>query len=123
MTLIDSNILIRIITGDTPRVALRLLNIIESAGKNEYYITSSVFVEVCFVLEFHDYAMGRKDICAAINRLIGSPQIYCSDTSVKALDYYKKYPKLDYTDCYLLALAKEKPANILTLDKYLQKLV
>jgi len=123
MTLIDSNILIRLITGDDPATAHQLLAEIESRGKNNFYINSVILVEVCFVLEFHDYAMQRKDIYAAISRLISAPQVFTSKTSKMALELYKKNPKLDFADCYLLAKSKDSGAKILTLDKDLQKLV
>jgi predicted nucleic-acid-binding protein len=123
VTLLDSNILIRLITGDDPKTAHRILAEIESAGKNNFYITSVVLVEVCFVLEFHDYAMQRKDIYAALSRLIGAPQVFASKTSKMALELYKKNPKLDFADCYLLTKSKDNGAKILTLDKDLQKLV
>ena len=121
MTYLDSNIIIRIITGDTPELAEELLATIEQSKKNEFYISATVLVEVCFVLEFHDYAMLRADIYKAINTLISAPQINISEDSAYALNIYKKFPKLDFTDCYLLALAKQNNAKILTLDKDLQK--
>ena len=123
MTYLDSNIIIRIITGDTPELAEELLATIEQSKKNEFYISATVLVEVCFVLEFHDYAMLRADIYKAINTLISAPQINISEGSAYALNIYKKFPKLDFTDCYLLALAKQNNAKILTLDKDLQKII
>ena len=123
MTYLDSNIIIRIITGDTPNVAEELLATIEQSKKNEFYISATVLVEVCFVLEFHDYAMLRADIYKAINTLITAPQVNISEDAIYALNIYKKYPKLDFTDCYLLSLAKQNNANILTLDKDLQKII
>ena len=121
MTYLDSNIIIRIITGDTPELAEELLATIEQSKKNEFYISATVLVEVCFVLEFHDYAMLRADIYKAINTLISAPQLNISEDAAYALNIYKKFPKLDFTDCYLLALAKQNNAKVLTLDKDLQK--
>lgn len=123
MTYLDSNIIIRIITGDTPELAEELLATIEQSKKNEFYISATVLVEVCFVLEFHDYAMLRADIHKAIDTLITAPQVNISEDAAYALNIYKKFPKLDFTDCYLLALAKQNNAKILTLDKDLQKII
>ena len=123
MTLLDSNVIIRIITGDSPAVANDLLDTIEKSSKNEFYITSSVLVEVCFVLEFHDYKMERKDIYAVLKRLFAAPQISTSKSTLHALELYKQHAKLDFTDCYLVAKAKDNSAKVLTLDKGLLKIV
>lgn len=121
MTYLDSNVLIRIITGDMPEVANRLLDQISGSKKNEYVVTESVLAEVCFVLEFHDYAMKRQDIHDALSDIINSSQINCSPEAAQALLLYQKHNKLDFTDCYLLAIARNNHAKILTLDKELQK--
>jgi predicted nucleic-acid-binding protein len=121
--LLDSNVIIRIITGDSPKVANDLLELIETSAKNEFYITSAVLVEVCFVLEFHDYKMDRKDIYAALKRLLAAPQMSASKYTVSALELYKQHIKLDFTDCYLVAKAKDNNAKVLTLDKALLKIV
>lgn len=123
MTLLDSNVIIRIITGDSPEVASSLLELIEDSPKNEFYITSSVLVEVCFVLEFHDYKMSRKYIYSALKRLASAPQISTSKHVADALELYRQHTKLDFTDCYLVARAKDNSAKVLTLDKDLQKIV
>ena len=121
MTYIDSNILIRIITGDSPDVASQLLKRIESGKKNEYIIEPAVISEVCFVLEFHSYAMRRSDIADALADFVSAPQIANNADIDFAIKLYKKYPKLDFTDCLLIALADANKASILSLDIDLNK--
>jgi predicted nucleic-acid-binding protein len=121
MTYLDSNVIIRIITGDNPKVANELIDTILNGNKNDFFITSSVLVEVCFVLEFHDYAMKRNDIFMAISRLFNAPQVKTSQATARALILYSKHTKLDFTDCYLLAKLKDQNHTVLSLDKDLNK--
>ena len=115
MIYLDTNVLIRIITGDVPTVANKILAQIDASAKGTYFIHDAVFVELCFVLEFHDYAMPRHAIAEALVTLQASPQVVISNESMHALQLYKKYPKLDYADCLLFVLGGE--VGVLTLDK------
>lgn len=121
MTYLDSNILIRVITGDTPDVANKLLTTIDNAKKHEYVVEPVVIAEVCFVLEFHDYAMKRVDIADALTDFISAPQIVANANIIAAIEMYKKYPRLDFTDCWLAILAANSNAGLLSLDKDLNK--
>src|SRR5271155_153345 len=119
MKYIDTNILVRIITGDDQTLAHKAITAIESGGQNEFCIVDAVFVELCFILEFHTYAMARADIANAIEALIATPQITVSDKTQTALSLYREHPKLDYADCLLFVLGGKN--GVLTFDKDLQK--
>ncbi len=119
MKYIDTNVLVRIITGDDQALADKAIAEIESSAQGEFCIIDAVLVELCFVLEFHTYAMARADIVNAINALIGIPQITVSDKTSPALKLYRENPKLDYTDCLLFVFGGKN--GVLTFDKELQK--
>lgn len=119
MKYIDTNVLVRIVTGDDQALATKAILEIESGGQSEFCIIDAVLVELCFVLEFHAYAMTRKDIATAIETLIATPQITVSDKTLLALKLYKEHPKLDYADCLLFVLGGKN--GVLTFDKDLQK--
>ncbi len=119
MIYIDTNVLIRVISGDDQALADKAIAQIESGAQNEYCIVDSVLVELCFVLEFHAYAMVRADIVAAVEALIATPQVTVTDKTIAALKLYKEYPKLDYADCLLFVLGGKH--GVLTFDKELQK--
>ena len=121
MTYLDSNVLVRIITGDDIATAERLLQIIDQAKKNDFYIDSTVLTEVCFVLEFHDYNMPRGSIASALKNILSAPQISSPKLAKTALHLYAKHTKLDFTDCWLIALAKDNADDILSLDKHFNK--
>ena len=121
MKYIDTNVLVRIITGDDQALAHKAIAEIERGGKNEFCIVDAVLVELCFILEFHIYAMKRADIASAIETLTAIPQIVLSDITPRALKLYREHPKLDYADCLLFALGGKK--GVLTFDKDLQKIL
>lgn len=119
MKYIDTNVLVRVITGDDQELAEKAIAEIETGAPGEYCIADVVLVELCFVLEFHAYAMARADIVAALESLVGTPQIVVSDKALAALKLYGAHPKLDYADCLLFVLGGK--GGVLTFDKDLQK--
>ena len=119
MKYIDTNVLVRIITGDGQALANKAFAEIEAGSPGQFCIADAILVELCFVLEFQAYAMKRADIAAAIEALIAIPQITVSGKTPLALKLYGKHPKLDYADCLLFALGGKN--GVLTFDKDLQK--
>lgn len=121
MKYIDTNVLVRIITGDIPSQATKAINEIQAGGRDEYSMLDAILVELCFVLEFHEYKMKRTDIVDALGILFATPQVFVSDTSLATLKIYKKYPKLDYADCLLFVMGGKD--GVLTFDNGLQKIL
>jgi len=114
MKYIDTNVLVRVITGDDQNLAAQAIAQIQRGGQNEFYILDAVLEELCFVLEFHTYKMARSDIAAAVAALVATPQILVDSTSLKALELYEQNPKLDYADCRLWATGGKD--GVLTFD-------
>jgi predicted nucleic-acid-binding protein len=119
MKYLDTNILVRIITGDNQELASKAITEIESGGQAEFCIIDAIMVELCFILEFHAYSMARTDIVEAIKTLIATPQITVSEKTLHTLKLYGKHSKLDYADCLLFVLGGRD--GVLTFDKDLQK--
>lgn len=114
MRYIDTNVLIRVITGDNPIMAKKAIAEIESCGQNELCVLDAILVEVCFVLEFHDYKMTRVNIATALQTLLAIPQIYTSADTIRTLEMYSKFPKLDYADCLLAVMGGKR--GVMTFD-------
>lgn len=95
------------------------MTVIEAGGKDSFFIHDSVLVELCFILEFHNYAMKRKDIADAILTMAAVPQISIAPESWQALRLYQVHPKLDFTDCLLFVLGGAE--GVYTFDRELQK--
>lgn len=121
MIYLDTNVLVRVITGDDPLLANRAITTIQSGGQNDFGMLDAILVEVCFVLEFHDYKMARADIADALEILAAIPQILASKTTLSALKLYRRHPKLDYADCLLVSTGGKD--GVFTFDKDLQKLL
>lgn len=121
MKYIDTNVLVRVITGDDETQATQAITEIESGTQNGFCILDAILVEVCFVLEFHEYKMTRADIANAIESIIAASQVLASDTTLRALKLYREYPKLDYADCLLFATGGRE--GVLTFDVDLQKIL
>lgn len=119
MRYIDTSVLIKVITGDNPILAQKAIAEIECCGQNELCILDAILVEVCFVLEFHDYKMTRTDIATALQTLLATPQIFTSNNTIRTLEMYSKFPKLDYADCLLAVMGGKH--GILTFDSDLLK--
>lgn len=119
MKYIDTNVLIRVITGDNQTLATKAIREIQNGAQNEFCILDAILVELCFVLEFHEYKMARADIGEAIVTLISVPQISVSGTTLRTLKSYIEHPELDYADCLLLVMGGQ--TGVLTFDSDLQK--
>jgi predicted nucleic-acid-binding protein len=121
MKYIDTNVLVRVITGDDEELAEQAIDQIQGGAHNEFGIIDAVLVELCFILEFHDYKMTRTDIVDAIEALVVIPQISVTGNTVRVLKLYREYPKLDYADCLLFVLGGKD--GVLTFDNDLRKII
>jgi predicted nucleic-acid-binding protein len=116
---VDTNVLIRVVTGDDPIVAARAIEILQNGGQNEFCILDAILVELCFVLEFHAYKMARTDIVDAVETLIAIPQVYVTEVTHATIKLYREHPKLDYADCLLLSMGGKE--GVVTFDVDLKK--
>lgn len=123
MAVVDTNLLIRVITGDDPGQAGRALELINAEAAGGIAIPDYVFVELAFVLEFKYFRWPRERVHQAIVDVLNSPQITCSRNATLALEYYHRYPKLDFVDCLLVAISKRDNEKVLTFDKDLLKVL
>lgn len=119
MKYLDTNVLVRIITGDDQALAEQGLATIERAGQGEFCVVDAVLVELCFILEFHSYRMTRGDIANALETLLDAPQLTVAEPTKRALALYRDHPKLDYADCLLFALGGKQ--GVVTFDQDLRQ--
>ena len=120
MTYLDTNILVRLITGDSLELRTRAIEMIENSKKDELVVDATVLAELGFVLEFHEYKMARADICSAMRDIFGLVQVKSNPVLLQTFDLYEQSPKLDFTDAYLILVSGGK---VLTFDKDLQKIL
>ena len=123
MKLIDTNILIRFFSNDLPVEAASAKQLLTSCKAGSLIVTDYVLAELCFVLEFNTfyrYPRDRGGRCLGV--LLDLNSVHLSVFATKAISYYMDDPKLDMTDCLLLAQSQIDSHDLMTLDKHLAKL-
>lgn len=101
---IDTNVLIRHLTGDPPEMAAKASSFLES--ESNLLLVDLVVAETVYVLESF-YEAPRAKICGAIRSLLSFGSIVCIDPSLllRAVEIYE-IDRLDFADAYLVASAE-----------------
>lgn len=101
---IDTNILVRHLTGDPPDMAARASRFL--AEERDLLLTDLVVAETIYVLEsFHEAP--RAVIVQSIRALIAFESVICVDPSLllRAVEIYE-VDRLDFAEAYLVACAE-----------------
>lgn len=121
--LLDTNIILRYLTNDTPQMAQKVTQRFSEAknGKLSLKINDFVVVEVIFLLE-HYYHFPREQIVSVLGNLFSQPflEMDYKDAIFEALIEYG-HSQIDFVDCLLYAQAHQSEAKILSFDKHLDK--
>jgi predicted nucleic acid-binding protein len=101
---VDTNILIRHLTGDPPDMARRATAFL--ASERELLLTDLVAAEVVYVLESF-YRAPRDQIADAVRSVIAFESMVTVDSALllRALEVYET-DRVDFTDAYLVACAE-----------------
>ena len=101
---LDTNVLIRHLTGDPPAKARRATAFLAAA--DELLVPDLIIAEVVFVLESF-YELGRKRVAELARALIGFPTIVVVDPPLllRALEVYE-VNRIDFAEAYLVASAE-----------------
>jgi predicted nucleic acid-binding protein len=101
---VDTNILVRHITGDPPALARRASSFLAEA--DELLLTDLVAAEFVYVLESF-YEVERSRVAELLRAVLAFPAIVVLDTSLllRALEVYE-VDRLDFADAYLVATAE-----------------
>lgn len=100
---IDTNIIIRLITRDDPKMTKKAERLL--AKKDKIYIfEDAAMMEVVFVLTGEYYHYDRDEAAASIMALSKIDNLYFNKGLIEeALNLYVGHPKLSFVDCYLAA--------------------
>lgn len=109
---IDTNIVVRLITGDNPKQYKKAKKLV--CKKNKTFIfEDSAMMEVVYVLSGKIYNYPRNKIAEGIKLISRFESIYYNKGLIEdSLNLYVANPSLSYVDCYLAAvtnLSGEKP--------------
>lgn len=102
--LLDTNIIIRHLTGDPPSQAKRSTAFLR--GSHELILTDLVLAEMVYVLESF-YEVQRTEIAAMARSLLALPSIVTGDHDLllRTVEIYEVI-RLDFAEAYLVALAE-----------------
>ena len=101
---VDTNILVRHLTGDPPVQAARATRYLESAG--ELLLADLILAEVVYVLESY-YELPRTRLADTLRAILAFPAIRVVDAELlgRAVEVYEVH-RLDFADAYLVASAE-----------------
>lgn len=112
---VDTNVLLRILTGDDPAKAERSLSLLERAerGQGELITSESVVAEVVFVLSSPvTYRIPRPRIAIALQSLLRNPGLKLDHKGsvIQALDLWEQ-STLDFEDCLSVEYVRRLQLN------------
>jgi predicted nucleic acid-binding protein len=113
---VDTNVLVRHLTGDPPAMAARATAFLRS--ERDLFLTDLVTAETVYVLESF-YEVPRGEIATAIRSLIAFGSIVCVDPALllRAVEVYET-DRIDFAEAYLVACAEStRVGRIASFDR------
>src|SRR5215471_7931940 len=120
MRAVDTNVLVRLLTRDDATQALEADAFVSSGA----WVSHVVLIESMWVLD-SVYELSHEQIALAIEMLLDHRELALQDADVvtAALERYRKRPKLGFSDCMVVEIARKAGHLPLgTIDRDLAKL-
>jgi len=117
---VDTNVLIRHLTGDPPEQAARATRLLLEAGRLP--LLDLIVAETVYLLESF-YEVPRPRVAELVRAIIAFPGIEVGDEPVllRALEVYEVH-RLDFADAYLVAQAEASGVNaVASFDKRIER--
>jgi predicted nucleic acid-binding protein len=108
---VDTNVLIRHLTGDPPEFAARATRYLGTAG--ELLLPDLILAEVAYVLESF-YEVPRTQVATTLRAVLAFPVIRVLDADLlqRAVEVYEVH-RLDFADAYLVASAERTGIGVI----------
>lgn len=123
--LVDTNIILRFITGEPEAQAEQTRQLFEQCDSGARYlrILPLVVAEVVFVLSGQHYNLPREDIARELALFLQNPSLDVEDRDslLLALKIFSEH-KVDYADAYLAAVARTHENGIASFDQDFKKI-
>jgi predicted nucleic acid-binding protein len=113
---VDTNVLVRHLTGDPPEHAARATRLLAAA--DELLLADLEVAEVVYVLESF-YEVQRPKVAELVRAIIGFPAVVVLDAGMllRALELYET-DRLDFAEAYLVAQAERTGVGVVaSFDK------
>jgi predicted nucleic acid-binding protein len=117
---VDTNILVRHLTGDPPAQAKRATRFL--AETDELLLADLVVAEVVYVLESF-YEVPRPKVAELVRAIIAFPTVVVLDPAMllRAVEVYE-VDRLDFADAYLVAQAERSGVGVVaSFDKSIDR--
>jgi predicted nucleic acid-binding protein len=117
---VDTNVLIRHLTGDPPEQAARATRLLSQAG--QLLLCDLIVAETVDVLESF-YEVPRARVAELVRAIIAFPAIGVADEPalLRALEVYEVH-RLDFADAYLVAQAEAAGVSaVASVDKAIER--
>ena len=117
---VDTNILVRHLTGDPPDMAARATAYL--GDKHWLLLTDLVAAEAVYVLESF-YEAPRHQVAEAVRSLIAFDSVVCVDPALllRTAEVYETY-RIDFADAYLVACAESTGVDaVASFDRSLDR--
>jgi predicted nucleic acid-binding protein len=108
---VDTNILVRHLTGDPPEMATRATRYLQQA--DELLLPDLVLAEVAYVLESY-YEAPRAVVADTLRAILAFPAIGVLDAELlgRSIEVYEIH-RLDFADAYLVACAERTGVGVI----------
>ena len=116
MLAVDTNLIVRYLTGDHPKQSAKARAVIDGA---DVFVSTTVVLETEWVLR-SVYSYDPAQICAALRAFAGLPRVSLEDPALVATALDRAAHGLDFADALHLGRAEECDAFI-TFDRPLIK--
>jgi predicted nucleic acid-binding protein len=117
---LDTNVLVRHLTGDPPAMAERATRFL--ATEEDLLLPDLVFAEVAYVLESF-YEVRRAELATILRSILAFPAIHVVDVDLlqRAIEVYD-VDRLDFADAYLVASAERTGVGtIVSFDRSIDR--
>lgn len=117
---VDTNVLVRHLTGDPPEQAARATRLL--AQTEQLLLADLIVAEIVCVLESF-YEVPRTRVAELVRAIIAFPAIGVADEPLllRALEVYE-VRRLDFADAYLVAIAETSGVDaVVSFDKAIER--
>jgi predicted nucleic acid-binding protein len=117
---VDTNVLVRHLTGDPPEMAARATTYLRS--ETELLLADLIAAETVYVLESF-YETPREEVARAVQSLIAFDSVVCVDPALllRAIEVYE-IDRIDFAEAYLIACAESTGVGrIASFDRSLDR--
>jgi len=108
MRFLDTNIIIRYLTGDDPQKAEAAFGLLKrvQAGGEQVRVTEAIITEVCYILSAHaHYHLSHDEIRQRLTPIINMRGLRLPRKAIyiRALDLFAEHPSIDFEDVLTVA--------------------